>query len=297
MIGRPVKLLMLVLFSTLLLGACEAEESIEDQIGAPAIEDIEVSGDTVTISVDFDSLFASYGVKGTILVQRGEGDTTWLYNAARADEGFLPASTFKICNTLIGLETGVVNTEDTLFTWDGSPRRMKSWEADMTLEEAFHTSCVPCYQEVARKIGTERMNAYLTEFGYGKMVVTDETLDHFWLQGPSRITPNEQMAFLRRLIDGNLAVSSASIDGLREVMLLLETSNYQLFGKTGWSIEGRRNIGWFVGWYETRKQSYLFVTNIEPLGRAVPDDFAAIRHKLTRSVMKKIVQFQTEPTQ
>ena len=262
-------------------------------IDDPPIQDIQVSGDTVTVAVDLDSLFDSYGVDGTIIVRRGEGDTTWVHNPERAEESFLPASTFKVVNTLIGLETGVVNTEDTLFTWDGKKRRMAAWEADMTLQEAFHTSCVPCYQEVARKIGTERMNAYLNEFKYGNMVVTDQTLDNFWLKGPSRISPMQQMNFLERLTDGNLPVSSSTIDGLREVMLILQNEDFQLYGKTGWSIEGRRNIGWFVGWYESADQQFMFVTNIEPSGRKVPANFASLRHTITSQVMKSIFKPRT----
>lgn len=296
MIAQLVKVLILTLILSILGMSCNHKSPDDQLLDEPTIEEVTVSGDTVSITIDLDSLFASYGVKGTILIQRGEGDTTWMHNEARANEGFLPASTFKIVNTLIGLETGVVNTEDTLFTWDGKPRRMKTWEADMTLQQAFHTSCVPCYQEVARRIGTERMNAYLTEFRYGQMIVTDATLDRFWLEGPSRITPRQQLGFLRRLTHGDLAVSSSSIDGLREVMLMLQTSQYQLYGKTGWSVEGRRNVGWFIGWYETHQQSYLFVTNIEPIGSKVPDNFAAIRHQITRDVMHLIAHLIPKAT-
>lgn len=288
MTGLHPKLLLLFC-SVITLIACQQEEPGNETMEETAIEEIKVSGDTVTIKIDLDSLFESHDVVGTIMIRRSEGDTTWVYNEERTQEAFLPASTFKVVSTLIGLETGVVNTEDTLFRWDGTPRRMPAWEADMTLHQAFHTSCVPCYQSVARKIGTERMNAYLTEFNYGRMIVTDETLDQFWLTGPSNITPLEQLQFLQRLTNGELAVSASSIEGLREVMLILQTERYQLYGKTGWSVDGRRNIGWFIGWYEVGDQSYLFVTNIEPRGRKTPATFASARHAITQNVMGRII--------
>jgi len=288
MTGRPIKLLMLTLFSTLLAVSCHEDPDADSAVQDPAVDSIHVSGDTVTIKLDLDSLFQAYGVSGTIIIRRSEGDTTWIHNPDRAAQGFLPASTFKIVNTLIGLETGVINTEDTLFRWDGKPRRMRTWETDMTLTQAFHTSCVPCYQDVARRIGTERMNAYLTAIGYGHMVVSDNTLDQFWLSGPSTITPLEQMDFLQRLSAGKLPVSSNTISALRDVMMILETDQYQLYGKTGWAVVGRRNIGWFVGWVESEQQTYLFVTNIEPTGRRVPENFAGIRHILTQQVLDRV---------
>ena len=71
--------------------------------------------------------------------------------------GHLPASTFKIPNSIIALETGLIEDDSTLIKWDGDERRLPAWEQDLVFRDAFHYSCVPCYQEIARKIGEKRM--------------------------------------------------------------------------------------------------------------------------------------------
>ena len=40
------------------------------------------------------------------------------YNPERCDQQFIPASTFKIFNSLVGLETGAVKDEFEVFKWD-----------------------------------------------------------------------------------------------------------------------------------------------------------------------------------
>lgn len=63
---------------------------------------------------------------------------------------FSPASTFKIPNTLIALNEGVV-TKDSVIVWDKKIREYESWNKDQTLLTAFKSSCVWCYQEFASK--------------------------------------------------------------------------------------------------------------------------------------------------
>lgn len=96
------------------------------------------------------SIFDQYGVKGTILISDPVKNELLGFNPSRWDSGYLPASTFKIVNSLIGLETGVIDTA-TIFTWDGKKRRISAWDRDLTLTGAFRVSCVPCYQELSRK--------------------------------------------------------------------------------------------------------------------------------------------------
>lgn len=94
----------------------------------------------------------------------------------------LPASTFKITNSIIALETGVVENDSTLLKWNGEKRRFKNWEQDLILRDAFHFSCVPCYQEIARKVGENKMNKFLKKLDYGNMKVDSSNLDLFWLE-------------------------------------------------------------------------------------------------------------------
>jgi len=105
---------------------------------------------------EFNTIIESADVKGSILIYDFENNKYYSNDFQWAEKGNLPASTFKIPNSIIALETGIVEDDSTLFKWDGEKRYLKNWEQDLTFKQAFHYSCVPCYQEVARKIGTKK---------------------------------------------------------------------------------------------------------------------------------------------
>lgn len=181
----------------------------------------------------FQSLLDSAGVKGSILVlDLAEGryysnDFEW------AKRGNLPASTYKITNSMIALETGVLEDDSSMFIWNGEQRRLRRWEQDLSLKNAFHYSCVPCYQEVARSIGVERMNAYLGKLNYGTMDVDSTTIDMFWLEGKSRISQFEQVDFLSRFYRSELPIEERTEMIMKRMMIIEEREDFRLTGKTG----------------------------------------------------------------
>ena len=129
------------------------------------IEDLKIRSEVLI--PEFQSLLDSTEVEGSILIYDHEGNILYSNNFERTTKGYLPASTFKIPNSIIALETGVVESDRTIFRWNGEPRGMEIWEQDLTFRDAFQYSCVPCYQEVARTIGTVRMRKYLDTLAYG----------------------------------------------------------------------------------------------------------------------------------
>lgn len=98
----------------------------------------------------------------------------------------LPASTFKIPNSIIAVELGIIENDTTILKWNGEQRKMDIWEKDLSFKDAFRISCVPCYQEIARKIGTIKMKEYLEKFEYKNMIFDSLTIDNFWLEGNSK---------------------------------------------------------------------------------------------------------------
>lgn len=117
---------------------------------------------------DFARYFAAAGTVGTLLIYDLRQDRTLVHNPDRARARFTPASTFKIPNSLIGLETGAVRDADSeIFKWDGVTRQIAPWNRDQTLRSAIRDSVVPVYQEIARRIGSERMRHYVARIGYG----------------------------------------------------------------------------------------------------------------------------------
>lgn len=237
---------------------------------------------------EFQTILDSAELKGAILIYDLDADTFYSNDFEWSATGQLPASTFKIANSIIALETKVVENERTLFKWNGEERRFRSWQQDLIFRDAFHYSCVPCYQEVARDIGVSRMNEYLDKMKFGSMQVDASNLDMFWLQGESAINPFEQIDFLKRLYLSQLPISARTSDIIKNMMIIDQNDEYRLSGKTGWSVNGNDNNGWFVGYVEANNNVYIFATNIEPINKLKMDNFASARKELTFEALKQI---------
>ncbi len=184
------------------------------------------------------------------------------YNPERGSERFLPASTFKIMNSLIGLETGVIPDENYVIAWDGTPYEIPAWNQDHSLKTAFQNSVVWYFVELARRVGKEKIQQYVDEVGYGNQDISGQS-EAFWLYGNLRISADEQVEFLKRLYQEDLPFSQRSMRIVKEIMLLETTSTYKLSGKTGAGQAGGLNIGWFVGYVEKDGNVFFFATNIE----------------------------------
>lgn len=238
------------------------------------------------LSSELQTILDASNVRGVILVYDLQEDAYYANDFDWAEKGRLPASTFKIPNSIIALETGVVENDSTLFKWDGQKRYLKIWEQDLLFREAFQLSCVPCYQDVARRIGPERMKEYLQKLQYGNMVVDTATIDLFWLEGASEISPFQEIDFLKRFYLSELPISKRTETMVKSMMVIETTDQYKLSGKTGWTIRNGHNNGWFVGFVETSEKVYFFATNIEPSEAFNMDMFAIIRREITEKGLK-----------
>src|SRR5688572_28196374 len=78
-------------------------------------------------------------VEGTFVLMDPDGKVT-VSNAELADTQFVPASTFKIPNTLIGRETGVIKDERFPLKWDRTKRHIEEWNRDHELATAMKHS-------------------------------------------------------------------------------------------------------------------------------------------------------------
>lgn len=283
-----MKSLKTISFSFLLiaLGCSTPESSNTDDLST---EQLEEKGDPSEIlNKAFESILTDAEVEGAILIYDAQNKTYQSNDFAWCRQGHLPASTFKITNSLIGLEAGVISVDTTLFKWNGEPQRLKAWEADLDLKGAFHASCVPCYQIVARRIGANLMSHQLKELNYGNMDVNSENIEVFWLEGESKITAFEQIDFLSRLYNQELPISKSTNETMKELIVIDETENYKLSGKTGWSIRNGNNNGWFVGYIENSKGVYYFAANIEPKEEFNMNLFPKIRREIIGKALLKM---------
>lgn len=202
-----------------------------------------------------------------VLVDRSTGEVVDL-DPKLSRRRLPPCSTFKIYNTLIGLELGLIKSADApWYTWDGVTRSIEGWNKDLTLREAFRVSAVPAYQILARQIGEERMKSYIDRLDYGTKDIS-AGIDIFWLdrsdKDPIAISATEQVALLGRLLDGKLPFSPQNVAVLKDIMTALKTEKGTLYGKTGSAMnaEGKGTIGWYVGFLESNGDVFTFACNI-----------------------------------
>lgn len=237
------------------------------------------------ISQNISEYYNEYGVKGSFMMYDMKNDKFFYYDSTRCFIRFTPASTFKIPNSIIGLETGVIADENFVIPWDSVKRWVDAWNHDMDLKTAIKVSCVPYYQELARRVGEEKMREFVTKFNYGNMDMSSG-IDKFWLSGSMEISQSEQVAFLRKLYNEELPVSKRSMDITKNIMLLEDTPGYKLRAKTGWGNVDSNNIGWFVGWVEKDNNVYFFANNIET--KDARDNFPAARKEISEKIMKSL---------
>lgn len=207
--------------------------------------------------------FDSAGVTGCFaLYDNGQGHFI-IYNLKRfRDSAFSPASTFKIVNSLIGLQTGVVTDEYMVIKWDSVRRWNEDWNKDLTMEEAFRVSAVPYYQELARRIGRDTMKKWIDSLKYGNRDISGP-IDSFWLNNHLKITSDEELGLVKRLYFDQLPFFRRNAEIVRKMMLREDNANYRLSYKTGL---GRTDkglpMGWIVGWIEENNHPYFFVLNL-----------------------------------
>lgn len=213
------------------------------------------------------------------------------HNASRASRRFVPASTFKIPNSLIALETGVASGPDHLIMWDSVRPDdggfwASSWSSDHTLRSAMRNSVYWYYQKLARQIGADRMQAYLDQFDYGNRDMGGG-LDRFWLGGDLRISAEEQVRFLRRMYDSDLGISAESTLVVKDILVLEADGAYRLSGKTGTAtLSSGRTLAWLVGYVEKPEETSFFALNLE--GEEVWDRWGSShsRIELVRELLK-----------
>jgi len=206
-------------------------------------------------------IFQSEGITGTFVAASLNGDGIHIHNDSRSTERFAPASTFKIPNTLIALDLGIVDSEASTFTWDGTDRGIESWNKDQTLKTAFKVSCVWCYQEIARAVGAEHYKRALAKLDYGNRSIGDQ-VDRFWLNGSLQISAVEQIAFLRKLYNEELPFQREHIDNLKTMMVTQRTEQHTIYAKTGWAAT-KPQVAWYVGFVESGENTWLFAMNMQ----------------------------------
>lgn len=223
---------------------------------------------TVCININLDTSHASVNnyfttnnLTGTLIISSLNTDQRYVYNPERARKRFLPASTFKIINTLIALEEKVIADENEIIKWDGSDKGVSEWNKDQNLKSAFASSCVWFYQELAKKIGLEKYQQYLEKLQYGNQKTGTKTTT-FWLDGDLRISAEEQIDVLKKIYRRQYSFKTENYNILNKIMIVKSNPDYVVRAKTGWARTSPQ-IGWYVGYVETKNDIWFFACNID----------------------------------
>lgn len=226
---------------------------------------------------NWSRLFNDYNVTGTFVLKNIENQKLTIYNKERSKIGYVPASTFKILNSMIALQNSSIKSVDDTIKWDGIERGYAPWNQNQTMRSAFPISCVWFYQELARRTGEKQMQFWLTESDYGNKKLENK-IDRFWLDGNLKISAIEQIDFIEKLISNDLPFDIGIQQIVKKIMITDSTNNYIIHSKTGWS----NNIGWNVGYIETKDNVWIFAMNIDMENIKM----AEIRKLLTYDILK-----------
>ena len=226
---------------------------------------------------DLTNLFRNKGINGTIVISIMDGTKKYIHDDERANSRMVPASTFKIPNTLIALEEKAVADEKEIIKWDGVDKGIAVWNKDQSIQTAFPSSCVWFYQALAKRVGIGKYEPYLRKMKYGNEQVGPEVTT-FWLEGDLKISAVEQIDFLKKVYAREYSFRPSSYEILKKLMIIEETPVYTLRAKTGWA----QKVGWFVGYVESANDTWFFAMNMD---MAKIED-APLRKEITIAALK-----------
>ncbi|MEC9282479.1 MAG: penicillin-binding transpeptidase domain-containing protein [Bdellovibrionota bacterium] len=185
------------------------------------------------------------------------------YNLAQKNIRHSPCSTFKIPNTIFGLEHGVLKNKKSSLNYEPikNPRQNwwpKSWTNNQTLESAIKNSVVWYYQEVARQVGKKRMQEFIDKTNYGNKDISSP-IDKFWLGASLRISPEEQVLFLQNLFSKKFKFAETNLKILKEILLWKKIGGVKIYAKTGSCDQGNALKGaWLVGFIESSNKTKTY---------------------------------------
>lgn len=251
---------------------------------------------------EWQKYFQAEGISNACFeIRDNNHEAVHYYNKERCIKQFLPASTFKIFNSLVALETATAPDEQLVIKWDSVVRSNPAWNKDMNMREAFKVSNLAYYQEIARRIGAPTMQHYLDTMNYGNKNMGGK-IDEFWLNDSLKISADEQVGFLKRMYFNELPLSERTQRIVKSLMLQEETPQYNLYYKTGWGYENNKSILWVVGFAEKiehvkehkesmnksdiRMYPYFFAENFEVPVNDSSKDWAAVRINILKKILK-----------
>ena len=265
-----------ILCPIIFLGACTASPFSHNQAHS-------ANANHLTDAAAIRNLFNQANVQGVILIKSGKNLQEYGNAVQRADQPFIPASTFKMLNALVGIEHNKTSPDE-VFKWNGEKRSFPAWEKDLTLAQAMTASAVPIYQELARRIGLELMQNEVKRVQFGNSNIGTQ-VDNFWLMGPLKITPRQEVQFADQLSHLQLPFRKSTQQQVVKMLFIEQIGNKALYAKSGWGMDVEPQVGWYTGWVEDAQgKTTAFSLNLE-MDQSTP---ASLRKELVISSLKQL---------
>ena len=276
---------------------CSTEEKIfmegeKEELEEEKMEESEMESSNVSIEADtedstegivmepeiVDTDWSEFfnGLNGEAVVYDISNRRYIMYNGDSAMTRRSPCSTFKIISSLIALENGIFEPEDSTRDWSGETFWNEDWNKDIDFSEAFRTSCVWYYRQVIDDIGKDMMQKELDKLQYGNCDISDwegrlntnnnnRALTGFWIESSLMISPKEQVEVMERIFGDNSDYSEETLNELKQVMLVSEQDRADIciYGKTGMGkVNGVVVDAWFTGFAEGTEGKIYFCVHL-----------------------------------
>lgn len=233
-------------------------------------------------NVAINNFFEEVKTNGVIIIYDGKHYQVYGNNISRSNTYYVPASTFKMLNAVIGIEHGLTSPNE-VFRWQREKLLFPSWEKDMTLTEAMSASSIPIYQKLAKRIGLNRMQNEVKRIGFGNSNIGNQ-VDNFWLVGPLKITPQQEAEFAYKLANKKLPLSVEAQEQVNTMLFNEEVNGNKVFAKSGWGWDVEPQVGWFTGWVvKPTGQVVAFSLNME-----MRKDIASKRKEIAYASLKQL---------
>lgn len=239
-----------------------------------------------------DPAYKKYHVEGSIVVFDVNRNKWFFSDRNDAYKGILPASTFKIVNSCIALQTRVVDNEHEVLSWDKKIRTFNgapvaAWNKDTDMQDAFRNSTVWFYVEMAKSVGRARYREILHDINYGNNDFSEKGID-FWNYGNFKVTPVQQILFLKNLYYNKLPFDTAVMHTVKNIMLSDSTETYTIRSKSGWTQSEGKDIGWYVGWLTVADNVYFFANRLIKPVQDKNDGFSAARKNIVIDLFRNM---------
>lgn len=242
-------------------------------------------------NVDVDNSLGKYfkdnGTEGCFALLNNNSGRFTLYNLARyRDSAFLPASSFAIVHSLVGLQTGVITNDSMVIKKDSLAQGRAACQQDLSMYQAFRLSCPSYFQELARRLGRDTLQHWLDSLSYGTKKIKGP-VDSFWLNNSLKITPDEQLGLVKRLYFEQLPFFKRNQQIVKRAMRFEDKPEYRLSYYTGsGNKENGHPLGWVVGYIEENGHPYFFVLNFETANRNL--DPASLHLKILKGILSEL---------